>query len=265
MDYNARFYSPLLGKFVSADIIIPDPRNVLAWDRYGYAYNNVIRNNDPSGHVIWEGGGAGVLFDGHELLGYIYQKSESDADFLVNLYGTNYLPGDSVKERTDVILNLTYSAPYQHFSGQYGDSGFKAEYQDGADQVGHFLTAVRLGRLKGEYLFMYYLVDSASIGHEMISDNVIDSEGLDDVNSVLQFAVGFSHPKVHNLFETENYEEILNYYDFIDPERNGNSVVDLNLTKAGFIFSDLIVNENISNKDAAIWLRENLCNSLNSK
>ena len=53
MDYNARYYSPLLGKFISADTIIPDPGNVLAWDRYGYAYNNPINYNDPTGHCSY--------------------------------------------------------------------------------------------------------------------------------------------------------------------------------------------------------------------
>ena len=52
MDYNARYYSPLLGKFISADTIIPDPGNVLAWDRYGYVLNNPIRYSDPSEHCI---------------------------------------------------------------------------------------------------------------------------------------------------------------------------------------------------------------------
>jgi len=50
MDYNARYYDPLLGKFISADTIIPEPGNPLAWDRYGYAYNNPIMFSDPSGH-----------------------------------------------------------------------------------------------------------------------------------------------------------------------------------------------------------------------
>ena len=37
------------GKFISADTIIPRPGNLLAWDRYGYAYNNPVSYNDPSG------------------------------------------------------------------------------------------------------------------------------------------------------------------------------------------------------------------------
>jgi len=48
--YNARWYDPALARFISADTLVPDPGNALAWDRYVYVYNNPIRYSDPSGH-----------------------------------------------------------------------------------------------------------------------------------------------------------------------------------------------------------------------
>ncbi len=56
MDYNARYYSPLLGKFISADTLIPDPDAFSPWDRYGYVLNNPINRIDPTGH--WSCGDA---------------------------------------------------------------------------------------------------------------------------------------------------------------------------------------------------------------
>jgi RHS repeat-associated protein len=50
MDYNARFYSPLLGKFTQPDTIVPDPGNPQAWNRYAYNINNPVRYVDPTGH-----------------------------------------------------------------------------------------------------------------------------------------------------------------------------------------------------------------------
>jgi len=41
----------VLGRFVSADIIVPEPGNPQALNRYGYALNNPIRYNDPTGHA----------------------------------------------------------------------------------------------------------------------------------------------------------------------------------------------------------------------
>ena len=52
MDYNARYYSPLLGRFVSPDTIVPDPSNGRGLNRYRYVRNNPLKYTDPSGHCI---------------------------------------------------------------------------------------------------------------------------------------------------------------------------------------------------------------------
>ena len=49
-DYRARFYDPLLGRFIQPDSLVPGAGNPLAWDRYAYANNNPINYNDPLGH-----------------------------------------------------------------------------------------------------------------------------------------------------------------------------------------------------------------------
>jgi RHS repeat-associated protein len=51
MDYKARFYSPLLGRFIQPDSIIPNPLNPQAWNRFSYVTNRPVNFNDPSGHV----------------------------------------------------------------------------------------------------------------------------------------------------------------------------------------------------------------------
>lgn len=53
MDYNARFYSPSLGRFIQPDSIIPDPANPQAFNRYSYVINNPVRYTDPTGHA-WD-------------------------------------------------------------------------------------------------------------------------------------------------------------------------------------------------------------------
>jgi RHS repeat-associated protein len=52
MYYVARFYDPLLGRFVSADTIVPQPGSLLAWDRYMFVLGNPLKYTDPSGHEI---------------------------------------------------------------------------------------------------------------------------------------------------------------------------------------------------------------------
>jgi RHS repeat-associated protein len=42
MDYKARFYSPVLNKFIQPDTIVPHPINPQAWNRYSYVGNRPI-------------------------------------------------------------------------------------------------------------------------------------------------------------------------------------------------------------------------------
>jgi len=50
MDYVARSYSPALGRFVSADTIVPGAGNSQAYNRYMYVLGNPLGRVDPSGH-----------------------------------------------------------------------------------------------------------------------------------------------------------------------------------------------------------------------
>lgn len=52
MDYNARYFSSLLGRFVSADSIILGAGDLLAWGRYLYGLGNPIKYSDPTGHSV---------------------------------------------------------------------------------------------------------------------------------------------------------------------------------------------------------------------
>lgn len=48
--YNARYYDPVLGRFVQPDTIVPQPHNPQALKRYSYVLNNPLNLIDPSGH-----------------------------------------------------------------------------------------------------------------------------------------------------------------------------------------------------------------------
>jgi RHS repeat-associated protein len=48
--YGARYYDATLGRFVSADSIIPDPTNPQDLNRYSYVRNNPLRYIDETGH-----------------------------------------------------------------------------------------------------------------------------------------------------------------------------------------------------------------------
>ena len=49
---NARYYMPLVGRFISPDTIVPDPSNPQSYNRYSYIENRPLNGTDPSGHCI---------------------------------------------------------------------------------------------------------------------------------------------------------------------------------------------------------------------
>ena len=61
--YVARYYDPVVGRFISADTVIPQPGSSQAYDRYAYVNNNPINFNDPSGHAM-------QIDDGGSCVGY---------------------------------------------------------------------------------------------------------------------------------------------------------------------------------------------------
>ncbi|MBI5823366.1 MAG: RHS repeat-associated core domain-containing protein [Chloroflexi bacterium] len=94
MHYGARMYDPALGRFTSADTIVPG--GVQGYDRYAYVNNNPIRYNDPTGHAPscedWDrcnhGGSSGGGGGGGSSGGEEEEEGESGTDpDLCKMYG----------------------------------------------------------------------------------------------------------------------------------------------------------------------------------
>jgi RHS repeat-associated protein len=50
--YNARYYDPTIGRFISADTIVPNPADPQNFNRYSYCLNNPLKYVDPSGLIV---------------------------------------------------------------------------------------------------------------------------------------------------------------------------------------------------------------------
>jgi RHS repeat-associated protein len=50
--YGARYYDPIVGRFISADNIVPNAMNPQALNRYSYVVNNPLKYVDPTGMVF---------------------------------------------------------------------------------------------------------------------------------------------------------------------------------------------------------------------
>ncbi|WP_179957788.1 FG-GAP-like repeat-containing protein [Exilibacterium tricleocarpae] len=48
---NGRMYDATLARFISADVIIQEPRASQSYNRYSYVWNNPMKYTDPTGHI----------------------------------------------------------------------------------------------------------------------------------------------------------------------------------------------------------------------
>ena len=54
MYYNARYYDPALGAFISPDSLVPNPARVIDHNRFLYARGNPLKYRDPTGHAGYD-------------------------------------------------------------------------------------------------------------------------------------------------------------------------------------------------------------------
>jgi RHS repeat-associated protein len=88
LDYNARYYSAHLGRFISADSIIPNPAKAVSFDRFSYVDANPLKHRDPSGHIADSGcQNAGIGGDACDISYEDYLKWYYGITFDVSTHG----------------------------------------------------------------------------------------------------------------------------------------------------------------------------------
>ena len=138
--YYARYYDPAIGQFVSPDSIVPDPENVLAYNRYMYALGNPLTYSDPSGyytndeimqHYGCEGWacveshfGSGGSHDG--LWGWLYTLQQAQDGYQV--HASSFSGSIGMTQFSGVFdrgANGTIGVQGTNFSAQVGNEGIK--------------------------------------------------------------------------------------------------------------------------------------------
>jgi len=109
--YGARWYDPVIGRFISADTIVPQPQNPQNLNRYSYVGNQPLRLVDPSGHAgvdFWGGGGGAGAG-----LGLVVALMQGAQQTMTQVQGAVYQYGPVAAEITWLYGNQTIAAGEQ--------------------------------------------------------------------------------------------------------------------------------------------------------
>ena len=63
--HGARYYDPVLGRFITPDTIVQAPYDPQTLNRYAYCRNNPVKYIDPTGHIATENEGPSKYDDGN--------------------------------------------------------------------------------------------------------------------------------------------------------------------------------------------------------
>jgi RHS repeat-associated protein len=99
-DYGARFYDPAIGRFISADSVVPRPGDPQSLNRYAYARNSPVTRVDLGGHA-------------DTCNSALYSCGNSDP---VDPYYTTPSPG--------MVAGVTHGTPYPYLNAVSFPNGY---------------------------------------------------------------------------------------------------------------------------------------------
>lgn len=136
MYYNARYYDTTLGRFISADTMVPSAGDPQSLNRYSYVLNNPLKYVDPSGHCPFGSNGTGSYGSDNDNLincalddfaGASWQQRKDWMSAFQNMTGVNWFD--------NVLGILRYFENDRIFSNsqwaKLSDAGVLIAIQDG--------------------------------------------------------------------------------------------------------------------------------------
>jgi len=182
-------------------------------------------------------GGDRLQLTEQQAVDLIAATSSTSGEALIALFTSDLFPGGTIEERMEAIRVGTSSGSWQYFRGEFDDIGFRFEFQDGGDQVGHFLQGIFMA-----YDSDNWIEDGLSlrliVGHEMYGDSGDPSGAgvISGINSLAQLVMGATHPEAIEAFldsGDENFRYVLeqNPFPYL---ANGNSMEDPRLSRVAW-------------------------------
>jgi len=136
-DYGARFYSPSLGRFLSADTMVPSPGNPQSLNRYSYALNNALKYMDPTGHAAECGDTAG---GGCGQEGHVDWDGKTTGESWADYFARNGMKGGE----THMLEGLADFGPDAIAEGYTAEGQYAYGVQGSKDVIWDFHTRQRI-------------------------------------------------------------------------------------------------------------------------
>jgi len=110
--YGARYYDPVIGRFISADTLVQNPANPQSLNRYSYVANNPLKYTDPSGHYVVFAPYSSELIAAWELLSLVAPEEAGKMESLSfgevnvgwNASEMSFMKRESIFNRDQTIL-----------------------------------------------------------------------------------------------------------------------------------------------------------------
>jgi hypothetical protein len=286
---GARWYDAVLGRFLQADTIVPNPADPQSLNRYAYGLNNPVKYTDPSGHAECIDEECDLLQNPtnddiivrdvddsplYLLILEISQGSSSAAEALERILketsGTNF---SFLSEKDNADLGKLLHTNFLGMGRLAGDKGFAANFGDDylygqkgwggrtgvSQQLGHFLTAVNMGRDGSEFF------KRMVVGHEQVSDLALRAPVSTLLRPTGADIQAFDHALAADASGNISAREAA-LGSILDPgrigpleNRQGNSLEDLRLSVRGWRLGTMVASGEIAtNRQVANWIALNV-------
>ena len=131
--YRGRWYDVVLGRFVQADTIVPNPANPQSLNRYSYVLNNPLRYTDPTGHAECVDEECNWVV--HPVSGKIIQRRPDPSIPPV----VTYTHGEMVANAQGGVMRLLQSLHRAHSNYSYSPSAAAAVKTDALALFGYMV------------------------------------------------------------------------------------------------------------------------------
>ncbi len=117
-NYKARLYDPLIGRFISADSLVPEPGDLQALNKYGYARNNPLIYVDPSGHdwnliAAYNSFKSSVAVAYDNVSNYAQVKAATTVDYASAAWSSARAVASNFLNQTKTVLDNASIAAYR--------------------------------------------------------------------------------------------------------------------------------------------------------